>query len=64
MGTLVVEYDDRAVDVRFAADSVCFVLADQRSISAPLAWFPRLLKASEEQRDNWRWLRRALARCG
>lgn len=28
-------------------------LADGRRISVPLAWFPRLLSASPEQRDDW-----------
>lgn len=28
-------------------------LADGRSISVPLAWFPRLLHATPEQRANW-----------
>lgn len=28
-------------------------LADGRRVAAPLSWFPRLLKASEEQRGNW-----------
>ena len=28
-------------------------LRDGRVISAPLEWFPRLAKASEEERRNW-----------
>jgi hypothetical protein len=28
-------------------------LFDGRTISVPLAWYPRLLHASEEQRGNW-----------
>ena len=30
------------------------VLADGREVSLPLAWFPRLLNATQEQRRNWR----------
>ena len=30
-------------------------LSDGRSISVPLAWYPRLVHATEQQRDNW-WL--------
>jgi hypothetical protein len=26
---------------------------DGRTISVPLAWYPKLLHASEEQRKNW-----------
>jgi hypothetical protein len=29
-------------------------LADGRTISVPLAWYPRLLRATAEQRANWR----------
>jgi len=29
-------------------------LNDGRSISVPLAWYPRLLHGSPEERNNWR----------
>ncbi|NEQ96159.1 MAG: DUF2442 domain-containing protein [Cyanothece sp. SIO2G6] len=29
-------------------------LIDGRVISAPLTWYPRLLNASQSERDNWR----------
>ncbi len=29
-------------------------LDDGRTIGVPLAWFPRLLHAAPEERDNWR----------
>jgi hypothetical protein len=29
-------------------------LSDGRSISVPLAWFPRLLYATQKERNNWR----------
>lgn len=29
-------------------------LVDGRTISVPLAWFPRLLHASPAQRNNWK----------
>jgi hypothetical protein len=40
--------------VRFSEESLIVDLADGRTISAPLAWFPRLLNATSAQRDNWR----------
>jgi hypothetical protein len=46
------------MDVRFSSDSVLFDLADGRTISAPLVWFPRLLSASESQRVNWKLIGR------
>lgn len=36
--------------VRFDADMLWVDLSDGRTIAAPLAWFPRLLAASPEQR--------------
>lgn len=29
-------------------------LADDREISVPIEWYPRLAQATIEQRDNWR----------
>ena len=43
-----------AVDVTFTKDSLVVTLADGRCVSAPLEWFPRLLRASARQRRNWR----------
>lgn len=40
--------------VSVSADALQLTLADGRTISAPLAWFPRLASATEEQRNNWR----------
>jgi hypothetical protein len=47
-----------AMSVEFASDSLRIVLTDGREISAPLAWFPRLRDASDEQRANWRLIGR------
>ena len=30
------------------------ILADGREVAAPLAWFPRLQAASQEERHQWR----------
>ena len=42
-----------AKDVRFANDSMWVELADGRTIGVPLAWFPRLLNASEDQLKSY-----------
>ena len=34
-------------------DMLTVDLADGRRIAVPLAWFPRLLHATPEQRENW-----------
>jgi hypothetical protein len=40
-------------DVRFSRDAIIVDLMDGRTISAPLSWYPRLLEATEQQRENW-----------
>ena len=45
--------DERVADVRCSDDSLTVDLMDGRSISVPLAWYPRLLAATSEQRDHW-----------
>ena len=54
MSTLRVRLEPLATDVAVTDDSVHVTLADGREVSAPLAWFPRLLEATEQQRRNWR----------
>ena len=39
-----------AKSVRFEQDSMWVDLSDGRVIAVPLAWFPRLLRATEAQR--------------
>jgi len=41
------------VDVRLDADTLIVDLADGRTVSVPLAWYPRLLHASPAQRAHW-----------
>lgn len=43
-----------AIRVRFDEDSMWVDLSDGRTIGVPLAWFPRLLRATPEQRDQVR----------
>ncbi len=42
--------------VSFSDDEMTVELADGRKVSVPLVWFPRLLKASPEQRNEWELL--------
>ena len=46
--------DERVKDVEITEDVLIVSLMDGRVISVPLAWYPRLLDASEAQRENWR----------
>lgn len=43
-----------ATEVRVTVKGLRVVLADGREVLAPLAWFPRLEKATRSQRNNWR----------
>ncbi len=46
----------RAKDVRVTDDELIVALLDGRTLSVPIAWFPRLLHATKAQRDNWQLL--------
>src|SRR5580658_8969955 len=55
MSTLVIDSaGSRAIAVRLTEDSLVVDLADGRTISAPLAWYPRLLQASVNERGHYR----------
>jgi len=44
---------EKVKHVRFSDDELIVDLLDGRTISVPLAWYPRLLHAAPEQRANW-----------
>ena len=50
----------RATSVRFDDDNFWVALSDGRVLGVPLAWFPRLLRASSEQREACRISRHGL----
>ncbi|HXH39055.1 MAG TPA: DUF2442 domain-containing protein [Thermoanaerobaculia bacterium] len=52
MTTSAIETDERAVDVAVTESDLVVRIADGRTISVPLAWFPRLLAASPAERRN------------
>jgi len=54
VGTLAVKIEPLVVNVSFTTDMLRVVLADGREISVPIAWFPRLQKATAKQKKNWR----------
>ena len=57
MNTSVVSPSEaRARSVEFVPDSLVVHLADGRTLSVPLEWFPRLRDASPEQRAHWRMI--------
>ena len=44
----------KAADIVVTDDSLTVDFVDGRSISVPLAWFPRLVHGTPKERDNWR----------
>ena len=53
-----IKVDATAVDVTVTNERLTVVLADGRELSAPLAWFPRVLEATDAQRREWRLIGR------
>ena len=53
MSTLALAADERVAGVETTEDELVVRLMDGRTISVPLAWYPRLLHATNEQRKNW-----------
>jgi len=44
---------ERVKDVHLTEDTLSVDLIDGRTIMVPVAWYPRLLHATPEQRNNW-----------
>lgn len=54
MSTLTAEIKAQAVTI--TDDTLAVDLNDGRTISVPLAWYPRLLHGTPEERRNWRFI--------
>ena len=54
MGILALKADERVAGVSFTSDTLCVSLKDGRTITVPLAWYPKLFHASPEQLRNWK----------
>jgi hypothetical protein len=46
----------RAQNVAVTDDTLSVDLSDGRTISVPIAWYPRLLNGTPEERMNWRFI--------
>lgn len=53
MGILAIQADERVKQVHFTDDTISVDLADGRTITVPLVWYPKLLNATPAQRANW-----------
>lgn len=55
MTTLAIELRRvSAQNVQVTDDALIVDLSDGRTVSVPLAWFPRLLHGTPEERNKWR----------
>jgi hypothetical protein len=53
MATLEPKSGERVRDVHINDDTISVDLFDGRTITVPLAWFPRLLHATPSERAEW-----------
>ena len=53
MSTLILDRDVFAKSVEFTEDAMIVSLDDGRSVSVPLAWFPRLSSGTPSERENY-----------
>ena len=61
MSTSAIEIDVPFVEnVTVSDDTLCVDLSDGRSISVPLAWYPRLSLGSAVERKRWRLIGRGV----
>lgn len=49
-----IESIPKAIDLWFTEDMLYVRLEDGREVGVPMEWFPKLIKATAEQRKNWR----------
>lgn len=55
MSSLIIELQKtKVVEVRVTEDTLTVDLADGRTISVPVEWYPRLAHGTPQQRENWR----------
>lgn len=56
MNILTYSKSVNAVSIWFRDTQMHVVLEDGRELSVPIDWFPALRDASQEQRENWRFI--------
>ena len=57
MTTLAIEFRTASAQAVMVTDDALIVdLSDGRTVSVPLAWFPRLLHGTPAERSNWRFI--------
>jgi hypothetical protein len=54
MSFLTINKSKKAINIGLENSKMIVFLEDERELSIPLEWFPRLRKAIEEQLNKWR----------
>ena len=54
MAILARTADERVAAVKFTKETISVTLKDGRTITVPLAWYPRLAHGNSAERNNWR----------
>ena len=59
MNTLTIEIRvAQIVDVHITGETLTVDLSDGRTVSVPLAWYPRLVNSTPTERNHWRLIGR------
>lgn len=53
MSILAIRADERVKNVQLSEETISVELMDGRVITVPLVWYPKLFKATPEQRKKW-----------
>lgn len=57
MNTLITEINiGKGENITVTDDTLTLDLSDGRTISIPLAWYPRLLHGTPDERSRWEWI--------
>ena len=56
MTTLTLDTEPLATQISVTEEKLVIELVDGRSLIIPLSWYPRLLNASHQERQNWQLL--------
>lgn len=54
MNTVTIDAQPRVREVEFVDDKLSVSIEDGRVVLVPLTWYPRLLHATAEERNDWR----------
>ncbi len=54
MSIATIDVQPRVNEVKFIGDKLSVALEDGRVVLVPLAWYPRLVHATEAERNDWR----------